>query len=78
MLELKSLREKVLGTVREQIGDYIKGEHERHCANCGREFTGKSRYNFLCSDGCRSEWNRGWFHPKPIGVRTVVRRRKVA
>lgn len=58
--ELQTLRE----IIAEEVTRYLGGALRRACLACGRKFTPRQSWHFLCSGECRNEWNRGRIRPR--------------
>lgn len=64
-MTLQQMRDKIITeAVKSAVATYIGGVRTRRCARCGGKFMPRTRWNFLCKDECRKDWNRGMFRPR--------------
>lgn len=54
--------------IADEVARFLDGIARRSCLACGRRFTTRHGWHFLCSEDCRHEWNRGRIIPRK-GVR---------
>ena len=61
---LTAERRMLAQVIAEEVTRYLGGIVRRACLACGRQFTPRQSWHFLCCDLCRHEWNRGRIRPR--------------
>lgn len=50
--------------IAEEVNRFLGGAPKRRRLACGRTFTPRHSWHFLCCESCRSLWNRGRIRPR--------------